>query len=82
MVHAGRAGGTFHGHKGGAANYLCMPDDPDFLSYQPGVQGHSYVYGAEYESYSSAPLSAVYQHNVPCAVCYGFNKGGSHHDPS
>jgi len=33
LLYAGRAGGTFHNHKGGAANYLCMPDDPDYLHY-------------------------------------------------
>ena len=70
LVYAGRAGGTRWHHKGGGANYLCMPDDPDYLSYQPGVQGNNYVYGVEYESYSSAPLSAVFEHNAPCAVCY------------
>ena len=68
LVYAGRAGGTYYTDKGGAANYLCMPDDPDYLSYQPGVQGYSYVYGAEYQS--GVVLSAVFQHNVPCAVCY------------
>ena len=70
LVYAGRAGGTWFAHKGGAANYLCMPDDPDYLSYQPGVQGYSYVFGAEYETYLGGPLSAVHDHNVPCAVCY------------
>ena len=69
LVYAGRAGGTYFAHKGGAANYLCMPDDPDYLSYQPGVQGYNYVYGAEYEP-GGGPLEAVTQHNVPCAVCY------------
>ena len=69
LVYAGRAGGTHYTHKGGAVNYLCMPDDPDYLSYSPGVQGNSYVYGAEYQSHHG-PLSAVYEHNVPCAVCY------------
>ena len=49
-VYAGRAGGTYYSHRGGAANYLCMPDDPDYLHYQPGVQGHNYVYGAEYDT--------------------------------
>ena len=39
LVYAGRTGGTWYAHKGGAVNYLCMPDDPDYLSYQPGVQG-------------------------------------------
>ena len=46
-----------------------MPDDPDYLCYQTGVQGYSYVYGVEYHS-GNGPLSAVNEHNVPCAVCY------------
>ena len=69
LVYAGRTGGTWLADKGGAVNYLCMPDDPDYLSYQPGVQGYNYVYGAEYES-RQGPLRAVHNHNAPCAVCY------------
>ena len=69
LVYAGRAGGSWYGHTGGGANYLCMPNDPHYLAYQPGVQGHSPVYGAEYQSWAG-PLSAVHDHNVPCAVCY------------
>ena len=69
LVYAGRAGGTWYLHKGGAANYLCMPDDPDYLSYTPGVQGQNYVYGAEYQPWVG-PLRTVIDHNVPCAVCY------------
>ena len=70
LVYAGRAGGTWYTRKGGAANYLCMPDDPDYLSYKPGVQGWNYLYGAEYQTFSGSPFSAVQDHNVPCAVCY------------
>jgi hypothetical protein len=46
-----------------------MPDDPQYtLPFQPGVQGHSYVYGTEYEG---PPLvSGREQHNAPCAICY------------
>ena len=69
VVYAGRAGGSWFRHTGGGANYLCMPNNPDYLAYQPGVQGLSPVYGAEYQTYSG-PLSAVHDHNVPCAVCY------------
>ena len=66
LLYAGRAGGTRYDHKGGAANYLCMPDDPDHLQYQSGVQGQSYVAGIEYY-YSSLPsLSSNNYHNVPC----------------
>ena len=60
----------YYNNKGGAANYPCMPDDPDYLHYQSEVQGYSYVYGMEYEAYSGQPLSAVFNHNAPCAVCY------------
>ena len=70
LVYAGRAGGTLYVQKGGAANYLCMPNDPDYLSYTPGVQGYNSVFGAEYETYTGALLSVVHDHNVPCAVCY------------
>ena len=69
LVYAGRAGGSHHTHSGGAANYLCMPDDPDYLRYGLRVQGYSYMYGAEYQTLGQ-PLSAVFNHNVPCAVCY------------
>ena len=70
LVYAGRTGGSWYGHTGGGANYLCMPSNPDYLQYRPGVQGHSYVYGTEYETQSGGPLSTTYQHNAPCAVCY------------
>ena len=65
-MYSGRAGGTHYSHKGGAANYLCMPLDPQYtLSYRAGVDGHNYVYGTEYQGYLQGPVD----HNVPCAVC-------------
>ena len=70
LVYSGRAGGTHYQHKGGAANYLCLPDDPDYLQYQAGTQGRSYITGVEYWFDSHSSLSAVNHHNVPCAVCY------------
>ena len=70
LVYAGRAGGTQWQHKGGAANYICLPDDPNHLQYQIGVNGRSYVAGVEYIYDSQPSLSSVTGHNVPCAVCY------------
>ena len=32
LVYSGRAGATRISHKEGAANYLCMPDNPDYLN--------------------------------------------------
>jgi len=73
LVDSGRIGGSWYSDKGGAANYLCMPDDPDYEAYTPGVQGWSQVHGTEYETRNSL-LSTVYNHNAPCAVCYASNR--------
>ena len=69
-MYSGRAGATRWDHKGGAANYLCMPDDPDHLQYNSGTQGKSYIAGVEYDYGSFPSLSAVNSHNMPCALCY------------
>ena len=33
LVYSGRAGGSWYSKTGGATNYLCMPDNPDYLQY-------------------------------------------------
>ena len=63
LVYAGGADGSRYNHRGGAANYLCMPSDPDYLRYQSEVQGYSDVYGVEYQPHSG-PLSAIHEHNA------------------
>ena len=55
-------------------NYVCMPDDPDYLVFQPGVQGKSPVTWIEYEP-QGGPLDylqimlhvqfAISQHELP-----------------
>jgi len=74
LVYAGRAGGTLFSHRGGAANYLCMPDDPDYFAFIAGVQGSNPVYGAEYQS-NPGTYPAFHDHNVPCAVCHTSTRG-------
>lgn len=69
LVYAGRTGGTQYGHSGGGANQLCMPLDPQYSSYNPGVQGFSYMYGAEYEV-PVGHISTKQNHDATCAVCY------------
>ena len=70
LVYSGRAGATQHLHKGGAANYLCMPDNPDHSLFQSGVQTNNYVTGVEYYYRGLPSLSSINYHNVPCALCY------------
>ncbi len=73
LVYAGRAGGSRFNVEGGASNYICLPDNPQYLDYQAGVQGYSLIYGTEFES-EEQPLSSVFQQNVACAVCYASNR--------
>ena len=50
LVYEGRAAGSYWNHKGGGANYLCMPEIPDYtLPFTPGVHGQGNIYGVEYE---------------------------------
>jgi hypothetical protein len=65
-IYSGRAAGAFW-NKPGGSNYLCLPDEPQYtLSYTPGSQSFSEIYGTEYE----APVAGGQDHNVPCAVCF------------
>jgi len=76
LIYAGRAAGSWYNQQGGGAEYLCLPDDPNYLRYTNGVQdSRSYLYGAEYQTHTSASQSAVLEHNVPCTVCYASTRG-------
>ena len=44
LVYSGRAGGSRHDYGGGATNYLCMSDNPDYIQYNSRVQGTNYIY--------------------------------------
>ena len=71
--YSGRTGGTFSADTGGASNYLCMPNMPQYtLPFIPGIQRSSLVYGVEYEG----PPVVINreQHNAPCAVCHVSDK--------
>ena len=79
LLYAGRAAGSAHTEKGGGANYLCLPEQPQYSTYTAGTQaGRAFLYGAEYQTYlydNSGPLRPVHDHNVPCAVCYASTRG-------
>ena len=71
LVYNGIVGGSKWSSKGGGANYLCMPDNPQYSTInEPGVNGHTSLYGTEYGYGRTSPLYATMNHhNVPCAVC-------------
>ncbi len=69
LVYEGIAAGSHYTHKGGASNRLCLPLEPKYSAYRPGVQGYLPLQGTEYETYTGSPIDNVLNHNVPCAVC-------------
>ena len=69
LVYVGTAAGTEYHKTGGTSDYLCLPHEPEYLNYQSGVQGHSSIEGAEYETHGQ-PLSALNNHNAPCVLCH------------
>ena len=70
LVYAGITAGSWFANTGGGANYLCMPHNPQYGRYRPGVQGYSPIYGTEYQPYDTTTIGVSHDHNAPCAVCY------------
>ena len=78
LVYSGRAGGTKFNVQGGAAERICLPDDPDYIPGSVDIspsQHQAYksvVQGTEYEvnyAIPGNPLQHLHQQNAPCAVC-------------
>ena len=65
ILYKGKAPGSHYNQFGGGANYICLPNEPEFLSYTPGMSdSQSYIYGTEYQT-QAGPLSPLKDHNVP-----------------
>ena len=71
LVYAGRTGGTNWNIRGGAAEKICLPEDPEYAAETSGISVpyYSIVQGVEYQLFSG-PNANVTEHNAPCAVCY------------
>ena len=67
LLYSGTMAGTHMGFLGGGANFLCLPEEPDYTSLNTKDKGTvSYLYGTEYEY----PIVGTHNHDAPCAVCY------------
>lgn len=67
-IYQGVVAGTFYNTRGGSANYLCLPDDPNYgdINTKPSIPHTSLLSGTEYE----IPIKGVHDHGAPCALCY------------
>lgn len=55
-MYSGRVGGSHYYFTGGAADYLCLPDDPEYSDFTPGYGGNQ----------DRQVYSLILSHN-PCA---------------
>ena len=78
LLYAGRAAGSQNNERGGGANRICLPEQPQYSTYTAGTQvGRAFLYGVEYQTAGAndnGPLRSVANHNAPCAVCYTFSR--------
>ena len=78
LLYAGRAAGSHFNERGGGANRICLPEQPQYSTYTAGTQiGRAFLYGVEYltaGTNDNGPLRSVHFHNAPCAVCYTFSR--------
>ena len=65
-LYSGRAAGSEYNAKGGTSDYLCLPDNPQYLSSCTYWRGG--LHGVEYEGW--LPRSSLNNHNMPCVVCH------------
>ena len=77
LIYRGYAGGSYYSHTGGAANLICLPEEPTWSNYsdKESIYG-AFVHGAEYfigNSQDAAQIqffeNDLHQNDVPCAVC-------------
>ena len=77
-IYEGIAAGGRYNQGGGGVGYLCLPEDPNYLSYDSGYEKRGRLYGGEYVTAGgdrgTGPLSPVNYHDVPCTVCYATGK--------
>nr|XP_022292593.1 short-chain collagen C4-like [Crassostrea virginica] len=75
LVFSGFTGGSWYAHPGAAVDPLCLPRDPEWGIYKDGVDGQkAFVYGSEYQTFTSNSMPGVFEHDVPCAVCVVRNR--------
>ncbi|XP_065187805.1 uncharacterized protein LOC135818374 [Sycon ciliatum] len=70
LVYTGFMAGSHFTHDGGAAEYLCLPEEPQYGDFKPGEQSGNLVYVTELETtHTFEPFTGLHNHNPLCAVC-------------
>ena len=73
MVYSGITVGEDYHYQGGGVNYLCLPEEPEYLSssFNKNIAA-AFLCGTEYQMPIMSTVST--DQNAPCAVCYTSTK--------
>ncbi|XP_011415224.3 short-chain collagen C4 [Magallana gigas] len=66
LVYSGFAGGSWPQHTGAAAEFVCLPRDPDLTT--KFTSSYAFMYGSEYDA-SSTEFGHDNGDDLPCSVC-------------
>ena len=70
-MYSGITAGSSYDHTGGGANYICIPEVPDYHPEATTANINiAFLYGAEYEIGSGQALDGYGDQNIPCSVCH------------
>jgi len=68
---SGRIGGGVYNQPGSGSNYVCLPENPKYWNYKPGLQENARMYGTQYILGRSNPFSRnLNAHDAPCVACH------------
>ena len=71
LVYSGITAGSSYAHTGGGANYICIPEVPDYHPEATTANiNYVYLYGTEYEVWGGQALDGYGNQNIPCSVCH------------
>ncbi|XP_060588908.1 uncharacterized protein LOC132744268 [Ruditapes philippinarum] len=69
LIYEGFAGGSEHGARDSAANYVCLHKQPTWNDNNVYKSQTNLMHGAEYQT-GSTNWDKIYEYDVPCVVCH------------
>lgn len=64
LIYSGFTGGSWYDHPGAAAEFVCLPRDPDLTT--KFTSSYAFMYGSEYDS---SDFGHDTGNDLPCSVC-------------
>ena len=68
-VYHGMAANAHHGNRGGGHNYICMMENPTYLTHDEGNNEGGHLYSVEYQSLTHVGGTTPENSEMACAVC-------------